>query len=361
MRPLFARYPQLETLAFSRNGDQITFLTTGGGCVMLDTDNFCRIEKELGKDKKPNICNLFPFNMFTRIGKTIVVTPHFLCPLRAVVPPRPGGVLGTHALIEADIRKSQMLSRDYIKSMVIVTRPHVSVDDDAAIACERAFRDLCSSALGRERFTDVLMIASADPAGLSAFAERAQQIIGYEAVPRRAVRDDLDDLLLAFASPYRIGLLGLRTEGILRALVVAEMIARRAWSGATMKPTFQALANTVANMRSIQFLLAWGEEQFDFGKVARKSFAFRDSELTFAAFIAVNNAVTRGLLDALAEAIPPAMSIADRSVLLTRLGELMQSTQAKRKRKHGVAVERILASQEEGHDAQQVPSLAATI
>ena len=78
-------YPQLETMALSRNGDQITFATTAGGCIMLDTDNFCRIEKELGKDKKPNICNLFPFNSFTQVGKTIVVLPHFLCPLRASV------------------------------------------------------------------------------------------------------------------------------------------------------------------------------------------------------------------------------------------------------------------------------------
>src|SRR5262245_6598922 len=75
LRPLFARYPQLETMAMSRTGGQITLATTGSGCVVLDVDNRCRIEKELGKDKKPSVCSLFPFNAFSRIGKTIVVMP----------------------------------------------------------------------------------------------------------------------------------------------------------------------------------------------------------------------------------------------------------------------------------------------
>src|SRR5205814_7409491 len=68
MRSLFVRYPQIESMAYSRNGDQINFATTASGCVMLDTDNLCRIEKELGKSAKPNICNLFPFNLFAKIG-----------------------------------------------------------------------------------------------------------------------------------------------------------------------------------------------------------------------------------------------------------------------------------------------------
>lgn len=42
MRSLFVRYPQLESMAHSRNGDQMAFVTTASGCVMLDADNFCR-------------------------------------------------------------------------------------------------------------------------------------------------------------------------------------------------------------------------------------------------------------------------------------------------------------------------------
>lgn len=357
LRPVFARFPQLETMALTRNGDQITFATTAGGCVMLDTDNSCRIEKELGKARKPNVCNLFPFNSFTRVGKTVAVMPHFLCPLRAIVPARPGQVQGTHALIETGIRETRMLNRDYLKSMVPAARLHSSVTAIEAIERERGFRDLCAQALGRSRFSDVLMAASADPAGLNAFLRRADRILGYSSALESGPRDLLDDLLTVFASPYRIGFLGLSAEEILRLLGLAETAARRAWAGAPQAPTLQGLANTVATFQAIQFLLASGDDAFDFGRVTQKTFSFRNSELTFAAFIAVQRSAQVGVLAALEEAIPPDMSVADRSVLLVRLGELMQVTKRKKKRKHSAVVESILAADKK-HEAG-LPSMAA--
>ena len=348
LRVLFARYPQMETMALSRNGDQITLATTGSGCVMLDNDNFCRIEKELGKDKKPNICNLFPFNLFTRIGKTVAVMPHFLCPLRAVVPARPGEVQGTHALIEAEIRKSRLLDRTYVKTAVQPARLHSSTTEIEVIEREKAFRDLCSQALGMSRFTDTLMSASADPQGLAAFVQRARRILGYESAPRSLERDIFDDLLLACAAPYRIGFLDLAAEEILRVLAIAETIVRRAWFGATQIPTFQGLANTVASFRAVEALLAYGDEDFDFGRLTQKTFSFQNAELTFAAFIAARNVAEKGVLGALEQAIPSGMSVADRSVLLMRLGELMQTTKSKRTRKHGATVDKILSLQDSG-------------
>src|SRR5262245_12109418 len=357
MRSLFVRYPQLESMALSRNGDQITFATTGSGCVMLDTDNFCRIEKELGKDKKPNICNLFPFNAFSKIGKTIVVMPHFLCPLRLVVPARPGQVQGTHHQIAEDIHKSQMLNRHYVKNMVAPARLHASVTESDVITREAAFRDLCSQALGKDRFMDLLLSASANPAALAAFVQRARQIMGHELSPENNERDYFDDMLLAFASPYRIGLLDLPAEGILRALAVAGMMVRRAWRGAPQKPSFQGFANSIATFKPVQVLLACGDELFDFGKVTQKSFSFHDAELTFAAFIAVHNAGEKDVLAALEEAIQPALSIADRSVLMMRLGELMQTAKLRRNRKHGAVVDKILSLQDSESAGQVVASV----
>src|SRR5215813_1635420 len=264
LRPLFSRYPQLEAMALSRTGAQITFATTGGGCVMLDVDNFCRIEKDLGKDKKPNICNLFPFNAFSRIGKTIVVMPHFLCPLRAVAPARPGEVQGTHALIESELDKSQMLDKAYVKSFVAQARLHAALDETVAIERERKFRDRCASALGVDSFSDVLLQSATDASALNAFLKRARRILGYESAAQSSRRDVIDDLLLTFASPYRIGLLDLSDEGALRALAVAELIIRRAWGGTTITPSLQGIANTVATFRPIQALLADGDERFDF-------------------------------------------------------------------------------------------------
>ena len=352
LRPLFARYPQLETMAISRTGGQITFATTGSGCVLLDGDNFCRIEKELGKDKKPNICNLFPFNGFSRIGKTIVVTPHFLCPLRAINPARPGEVRGTHAFIETELRKSQILDKAYIKSFVVPARLHPSLNETDAIQRERSFRDRCATALGVDKFSDVLINSSADPAALIVFLERVRRVLGYETAAQPVSRDAIDDLLLTYASPYRIGLLDLSDEGVVRALAVAELIVRRAWAGATITPSLQGIANTVSTLAPIQALLANSNEPFDFGRVTKNTFSFGNAELTFAAFIATQNSAGKTLLDALDEAIPREMTVADRSVLVLRLGQQMQATKSKRQRKHGAVVDKILASQSSNHVAQ---------
>ncbi len=359
MGTLFARYPQLETMALSRIGDEIVFAAPSSGCVMLDRDNLCRIEKELGKDKKPNICNLFPFNYFSQVGKTIVVRPHFLCPLRASVPPRPGQVQGTHALVEAGIRQSRMLNRDYIKSAVPPTRLHASVTAAETLARESAFRDVCAEALGRSRFCEVLMAASSEPAALKTFSNRVCQVMGYESTLKSDKRDTLDDLLLVFASPYRIGFLDLEAEEILRLLVVAEGIVRHAWPDGTQMATLQGLANTVSVFRPIQLLLAAGARHFEFGRLTQKSFSFRNAELTFAAFMTVQQSLQQGVLTALEAAIPASMSVSDRSVLLMRLGELMQSTMSKRKPKTRATVEKILSLQDSKPGSEGLPSSAA--
>jgi len=361
MRTLFARYPQLETMALSRHGDEVIVATAGSGCVMLDSDNFCRIEKDLGKDKKPNICKLFPFNSFARVGKAVVVSPHFLCPLRVRVPASPGKVQGTHSLLETEIRQSRMLDRDYVKNAVVPMRLHPAVPATAAIEREREFRDLCAQELGRSRFSEVLMAASSAPNALKAFLKRASRVMGYELALEPDERDVLDDLLIAFASPYRIVLLDLAPEEILRVLGVAEVIVRRAWSGVTLTPTLQGLANMVDKFRPIQLLLAQGTQPFEFGRVTQKTFSFRDAELTFAAFMTVQHSAQQGVLAALEESIPSSMSVADRSVLLMRLGQLMHSTKWKRQPKTRSVVEKILSLQDGGAGVTGLSSAAAMI
>ena len=97
MRSLFVLYPALESTMISRKADIVELSTPTSGCHFLEPDNHCGIETRHGKSAKPGICSLFPFNVLRRIGSTIVVGPNFLCPLRVVVPARPGEVEGTHA------------------------------------------------------------------------------------------------------------------------------------------------------------------------------------------------------------------------------------------------------------------------
>jgi Fe-S-cluster containining protein len=341
LRPLFRRYPQLETLALERTGDQMILMTSAAGCVMLDPDNRCRIEKELGKDKKPNICNLFPFNAFARIGKTVTVSPHFLCPLRLVLPVGSKPVQGMHNEIAETIRQSQILDPVYLKARVRRLPMHASFDESQTLQIESEFQQKCASAFGKYSFQHVLAEASSDPTALARFVERARRILGLN-MTETASRDHLDDLLLAFAPVYRLSLLSLGPDAMLRALAIVELITRRGWSTAAQL-TLQTVANTASQFTATEVLLAQGDKTFDFGKVSQKTFSFQGPEITFAAFQVTRLAPTSGVLTALEQAIEPSMTISDRSVLLLHLGRLMEQAKLRKKRKHAATIEKILS------------------
>jgi Fe-S-cluster containining protein len=55
------------------------------GCFFLGNDGRCGVQVDKGYDAKPETCRLFPFNVFRRVGRYIVVSPHpSLCPLEVV-------------------------------------------------------------------------------------------------------------------------------------------------------------------------------------------------------------------------------------------------------------------------------------
>ena len=331
LRSLFVLYPKLESMAVSRVGDTVDFLTTKDGCVLLDADNRCRIEKEHGKARKPNVCNLFPFNDFTRIGKTVVVIPRFLCPLRLVLPASPGQVQGTHATIEAGIRDTEVLSKEYISTKVRPHLLHPSTDAVATLEREKRFRDLCALSLGHRRFSDTLKEASNDGAAMDKFVARVARLMKIEVPPRSRPRDQLDDLFLAIAPPYRLYMLKLTSEQMLRALAVAELTVRDGRSLWKLPPSLQGVMNLASGFGPVQRLLAYGEEPFEFVKpIAKKDLAFNDAELTFAAYLFQRQAAgPAGVLGALEEAIPTGMPVSDRSILFQKLGILVDQRRSK--------------------------------
>ena len=211
LRPLFVLYPQIESMAIRREGDYVEFATLSSGCLLLDTDNWCRIEKEHGKAAKPSVCNLFPFNNLTLIGKAIAVRPHFLCPLRIQVPARPGFVEGTHATLETVIRSSPMISPEFMSTRKPPFRMNPSMNADSVLEREVSFRDICSLGLGQSSFAEVLRSVSADPDALDGFVVRAAKILGVP-VPSQP-RDSVDDLLIALAPPLRLEMLHLSSRG----------------------------------------------------------------------------------------------------------------------------------------------------
>jgi hypothetical protein len=322
LRPLFVLYPQIESMAIARQGDFIEFATPSSGCVLLDTDNWCRIEKEHSKAAKPSICNLFPFNNFMQIGKAIAVRPHFLCPLRVQIPARPGQVEGTHSVIERSIRSSPMVNSHFMSTRKPPLGLHSSANASSVLAREISFRDSCSSALGRSTFAEILRSTSADPCEFDRFVLRAVQVLGLPVPSQLPPRDSADDLLLALAPPLRLEMLHLSSEAILRALAVGEIIFRRAiaLSAAPLSP--QGAHTILTRFGPAIRLLACGDEPLDVPRNAKlKAPQFGDPELIFAAFLAMQDARgSCGVLGALEKAIKPSLTVSDRSVLINQIG-----------------------------------------
>lgn len=201
---------------------------------------------------------------------------------------------------------------------------HASQDPRAVLKREAGFRDRCARDLGRRRFAETLGEASADGGSLDAFVTRAAKILGLDAPAEPAGRDPVDDILLALASPLRLGLLSLSSEAMLRALAIGERVARRVLSLSSDEPTLQAVHKIVTGVGPTLRLLAQGDQPVDLPEGDHKVAALGSPELTFAAYLALREARgPGGMLAALEKAIEPALSVADRSVLLSYLGGLL--------------------------------------
>lgn len=339
MRQLLSIYPALGSAATSRQGNIITFATPSGGCHFLDGDNLCRIEKEHGKALKPGVCVLFPFNVFTRIGDAVALSPHFMCPLRLQVPPRPGQVEGTHVRLEAAVRESALLDRAQVEAHLVPSRLHRALEADSVLERETLFRDACSLALGQQRFIEVLRGQATDAPGLNMFIERAARIMGLEEAARSRTADAVDDLLLALAAPLRVRLLHLSSVSMLRVLALGEIVLRRTLILSDQSPTLQGAHQMITSAGPALRLLARGDEPVELGRRASaKTPPFGDPDLTFAAFLALREVhSSTGILEALEKAIKPSLSAADRSVLLNQLGSKLEQDEitAHRKKRPG--------------------------
>ncbi len=335
MRTLLQIYPALGSVSTGRVADHVSITTPTGRCFFLDGDNLCRIEKEHGKATKPGVCVLFPFNVFTRIGAAVAVSPHFLCPLRLQVPPWSGAAEGTHADLEAAIRDSRMLDPAYVKSFLTPARLHPDLKPRAVVVRESTFRDACSQALDHGRFVSTLLDASTDRAALDSRVDRGTRLLGLDPPSRPAARDPIDDLLLALASPLRLGLLSLSSEGMLGALALAERILRHTRALSPEAPSLQGAYQVLSGLFPVLRLLARGDEPLEISRAANlKSPSFGVPELVFtvhrfwSAFKSTPQTLT-----ALEQAVPPTLSPSDRTVLFHTLGSQMDQVILKRGKK----------------------------
>jgi hypothetical protein len=109
------------------------------GCYFLDSANLCAIERDLGHDKKPTLCRLFPTNKLSLCGDTVLVDVHPLCTLGLEAYREPSAQVVAHAPL-VDTVSETILG-------IIDSQPHEPFEETLArfaadlLPLERAVRD----------------------------------------------------------------------------------------------------------------------------------------------------------------------------------------------------------------------------
>ena len=333
MGRLFQIYPRMEGQVVGRQGAIVDIMTPPSGCHFLRPDDRCSIEIEHGKDLKPGVCSLFPFNALKRIGSTITVSPHFLCPLRLSVPAAPGAVQGTHATIAPAVRSSGLLGPDGSGNGLTPLPLHPEADPRSVVEREASFRDRCADAIGSATFFETIREAAEDPDAFSADLDRASRLIGLSPAQAGLPPDACDAVLLAMAAPLRLDLLRLEPDQILLTLALGGLSYRRELTLSDRTPRLQDAFQHLVTLRSTLSLLGHGDRPLKLGKrLEQKVPPSGVPELTFAAFVALRGLASgRNVLTTLETAIPPALGLANRMALLQSLGSMVDKALAKRR------------------------------
>lgn len=321
MGQLLRMYPKVDALLLNRRGDCLNFTTSTAGCAFLEPDNRCGVEVKHGKALKPGSCTVFPFNGFFRLGDVLFVSPMFLCPLRLVVPARPGEVQGTHRTILQSIEESRILDAGLVRTIPALAC-HPGAPQEAVVARELAFRSACADGLGRARFVEVVRAQSADPDVLERSVAGAFDLMGRPAPARPADRDLVDDLMLAIAGPVRLGMLHLPAEAMLAALLLGENQLRRALDCGRAAPSLRDAHSLLSEAWPALELLALGDRTVELDPEWLPVTPHVQPDMVLASFIALRH-LKDGVRTALTRALTPELSPADRFAMFQDLGRMV--------------------------------------
>ena len=221
LSPFLSSYPEFANAACGMDGTRLHF-SNPEQCFFLDDDNLCRIEKEHGKNSKPDACRYFPFSSIARCGETAVVSPKTLCPLQLTMPARPDVVAGSHERLRREMKNTQLL-----KTKNIIDRFYVTENADIFLENEKSFLDTCSKRIGTHRFGNTLLEHLGDNEPLTDFLSRVKRIMGINSPESSKSTDEIDLILHALAPTIRLSMSWLSSNGRIRALAIHEMILRR--------------------------------------------------------------------------------------------------------------------------------------
>lgn len=318
---LLAHYPELARTITKSGLAGSNFTNPTGGCFFLTADNLCQVEREYGREAKPGVCVLFPFNDFSRLGDVIVVRPHFLCPLRLL----PGRGAGNHAELEKLLVSTGVAAR-------ALEQPGADTSPERAnelVRREEAFRDKCGAAIGLRPFRELLEEEAGGVAEFRNWRERALRLWG---VPwEEAPRDYLDDLLLALAPPLRMRATLLSERHRLRILSLAEAYLRNVARISARPLTLQGAHHLVVNVFGVLRLLAYGNASLRLQEPgALQGVDFQNPELTVAFFQVIEELQGgRRLFDAIEGAMPARVSDVQRAIYFHQLAKRVRELRRK--------------------------------
>jgi Fe-S-cluster containining protein len=320
---LLSHYPELAWTATRNGREGSNFTNPAGGCFFLTPENLCRVEQEHGRDAKPGVCRLFPFNDFSRIGEIVVVRPHFLCPLRLL----PGEGVGRHSDIEVSLKETGVVSR-------ALRQPGPAMPAEKALEVvrrEEAFRDRCGAAIGLVPFNELLEAEAEDKTEFLAWRERALTLWGISA--EAAPRDYLDDYLLALAAPIRVRIILLSERDKLRILFLAGAYLRKVAKVSSRPLTLQGAHQLIVNVIGVLRLFAYGNVSLRLSvPEAAKGLEMQNPLMTVAFFQALEELQAgRKLFDALEAALPARVSDVDRVIFFHQLARRIRELKRSRK------------------------------
>jgi hypothetical protein len=308
-------YPEVASLAFWRDGDQLFLTTPVTGCTLLQ-GTFCGFEQKLGKDHKPVGCTLFPFNNLFYVGNTLVVAVHHVCPLQLTIPARPGAVQGTHSAIASTIRDLGICADKVMPSWVSELKLPQGESGATFLKRESSFRDRCVSGLGRERFSAVLAEWSEDAKALRSFGKRVASLMQWNPKGTR-VPDDIDNFLLTLAPTFRILESDRDPEHQLRLLTLLESHARFAYSLSAEPIGLRSLYGLFLQRRNAFRFLAYDEARLKPGD--KNPVGVTAPENSMAQAAALRRIPTDGVLPGLEKAFQMVKSPSDRATIVNNL------------------------------------------
>ena len=319
---LLKTYPELASMVTGRQRDIIDVATPLGRCFFLQDNNLCRIQAEHGAARKPGVCTIFPFNRFTRIGDTVLVSPHFMCPLRIEIPAQPGPGTGTHSIIEASIRDSAMLEPRYVAWYLGASKLPQGETAKSALLHETEFRTHVSDAVGKATLMELLVAAGGKKKELQDVVKRSARLMAWAPAARVTGRDRIDDVLIAMSQSLLLGPRILPRNQGLQVLALCERLVRTAFTPAMPPPQPQAVYGVLQHALPLLRMLTETEL-----KVPRKKVkpAFGQPELVFASFMLFRDIERIGHLPAMESAFKRLASPADRAVLAHHLASVTRA------------------------------------